>query len=171
MRMIETERLVLVPLEERHLPSLHQMLFDPTVMQWLFSGKPMERSDREHFINNAFTFGGETAGLGALIEKSAQTFIGFAGLLPCEFIGENSYELGFALGQNHWRQGYATEIGNAQIKFAFDHFDIDRLFALAHPNNTGSYRALEKIGMEYLRTIETQTRGARLLYAIRRKNA
>ena len=169
--MIKTERLVLTQLQDNHLAALHQMLFDPTVMQWLFSGKPMNKDEREHLINTSFTFGDELTGLGALIETSTQQFVGFAGLLPCNFVNTKSYELGFALQKNSWGKGYATEIGKAQIRFAFEHFQIDQLFALAHPENAGSYTVLEKIGMQHLKTLETQERGERHLYAIHRQNA
>lgn len=145
------------------------MLSDPTVMQWLFFGVPMKRDEIEYLIDHAFTFGDESAGLGALIETSTEKFVGFAGLLPYEYRGLKSYELGFALQKESWGKGYATEIGKAQIEYAFDYLNVDQVFALTHPKNAGSCKVLENIGMKHLETIETTDRGTRRLYSRHKK--
>jgi len=44
-------------------------------------------------------------------------------------------------------QGYATEAARASLQFGFEHFDLDHIIALVHPDNLGSRRVIEKCGM------------------------
>ena len=63
----------------------------------------------------------------------------------------------------------ATEIGRAQIDFAFGKLGVSELFALAHPENTLSIKVLkEKLGMDFLEVIDTHDRGPRKVFSITR---
>lgn len=56
-------------------------------------------------------------------------------------------ELGFVFHRDHWSQGYATEAAGLLLRFGFDHLALRRMEATCHPDNIGSARVLEKIGM------------------------
>lgn len=45
--------------------------------------------------------------------------------------------------------GYCTEASQAIIEFGFKNFDLNRIFALSFEGNAGSWRVMEKAGMEY----------------------
>jgi [ribosomal protein S5]-alanine N-acetyltransferase len=167
-RTIETERLVLRELRDTDMRPLLEMLTAPTVMRWLFGSGPMTDDEAERFINENFTFGKQVHGLGVLCAGETGFFVGFAGLLPCRYLYEDDFELGFALREGSWGKGYATEIGMAQIEYGFKSFNVPRLLGFAHPQNTASLRALEKIGMKLIKTIHTDQRGPRCLYIIKR---
>src|SRR5262249_12714693 len=55
-------------------------------------------------------------------------------------------EVGFALGQAFWGQGYMAAALPALIQFAFGRLGLQRLFADADPRNASSIRALEGLG-------------------------
>ena len=150
------------------LPALAEMLADPVVMRWLFGTGPMTSDEARHFVEECFDFGRSASGLGVLCRKETGVFVGFAGLLPCRYLYEDDFELGFALREDSWGKGYATEIGTAQIAYGFENFDVQRLLGLAHPQNTASLKALEKIGMKLFKTIHTDQRGPRCVYAVKR---
>jgi len=169
MYKIETERLLLRKLGNSDLEILIEMLGNPNVMKWLFSGRPMEYAEAESFIKENFSFGSAIIGLGTLCEKSTGRVIGFAGLIPCNYFDAEEIEFGCALREDFWGMGYATEICEAQIKYGFDALDINRLLALAHPENRASLRVLERIGMTFLTEINTESRGPRRVYVIERK--
>ncbi|GGO02708.1 GNAT family N-acetyltransferase [Saccharibacillus kuerlensis] len=57
-------------------------------------------------------------------------------------------ELGFALSQEFWGQGYATEAAAALAEFGFGHLELERIQARCFVKNGASLRVLEKIGME-----------------------
>ena len=164
---IETERLVLRELRDSVMEPLMEMLSAPLVMRWLFGAAPMTVDEARRFVSENFTFGKQAYGLGVLCTKETDHFVGFAGLLPCRYLYEDDFELGFALREDSWGKGYATEIGAAQVEYGFKNFDVTRLLGLAHPQNIASLRTLEKIGMKLIKTIHTDQRGPRCLYIIK----
>ena len=165
---METKRLVLRELRDSDMEAIIAMLGSQTVMRLLFGGSPMTAQEAGVFINDNFYFGREICGIGVLCEKEDGSCVGFAGLLPCRYLKENDYEIGVALQEDAQGKGYATEIGMAQIAYGFKNLHVDRLLALAHPENTASLRAFEKLGMEFVQVIETDKRGPRCIYSINR---
>jgi RimJ/RimL family protein N-acetyltransferase len=165
---IETERLILREFRDGDTQSLLEMLSAPTIMRWLFGAAPMTADEARHFINENFVFGKHAYGLGVLCVKETEYFVGLAGLLSCRYLYEDDFELGFALREDAWGKGYATEIGMAQIAYGFKNFDVRRLLGLAHPQNMASLHTLEKIGMKLLKTINVDQRGPRRVYTIKR---
>jgi ribosomal-protein-alanine N-acetyltransferase len=54
--------------------------------------------------------------------------------------------LGYLLSRPHWGQGYASEAMRVLLCHAFAELDLNRVEADVHPCNTGSAKALEKMG-------------------------
>lgn len=61
-------------------------------------------------------------------------------------------ELFYALKPAYWGLGLATEAGEALLNtiFALPHKPISEIFALVYPQNIGSIRVLEKLGMSFI---------------------
>lgn len=57
-----------------------------------------------------------------------------------------SAEIGYWLGERHWRRGIATEALRAVTAEAFKRFEITRLYALPFADHAASVRVLEKAG-------------------------
>ena len=55
-------------------------------------------------------------------------------------------ELGFALAQSYWHDGYMTEMLRVLLQFAFTEMRLHRLTADTDPNNHPSIRLLERLG-------------------------
>ena len=73
--------------------------------------------------------------------------IGDSGLLLLE--GGPDFDLGYRLARVYWGNGFATECGQAWIEAAFSKLGLDRVVALAHPENAASIRIMIKLGMTY----------------------
>ena len=58
-------------------------------------------------------------------------------------------ELGYWIGKAFWNQGYATEALQRLIRHLFDTLGFHRVWASFHPDNLGSKRVLEKVGLSY----------------------
>lgn len=58
-------------------------------------------------------------------------------------------ELGYRLSPAFWGQGYAAEAARGLVGFGFAALGLHRIYALCHPDNMGSRRVMEKIGMQY----------------------
>ena len=55
--------------------------------------------------------------------------------------------IGWFLAPEHWGQGYAGEMTPALIDCCFNVFRLHRVNAVCNPENTASWRVLEKYGM------------------------
>lgn len=55
-------------------------------------------------------------------------------------------ELGYWIGRDHWRCGYASEAAGRVVRLAFENFALPELIASAVTINDASHRVLEKIG-------------------------
>ncbi len=103
---------------------------------------PYKMSDAEGFISGANKAGGEAA---FLITLRDETIIGACGL----FTRDESPELGYWLGVDHWGEGYATEALHAVIDYAFTDLAHEALQAGARVTNPASRRVLEKCGFQW----------------------
>ena len=62
--------------------------------------------------------------------------------------------LGYWIGAPAARQGYMTEAARTMLRFGFKQLSLHRIYATCDPDNIGSVRVLEKLGMRregYLR--------------------
>lgn len=89
-------------------------------------------SDDPSILNFAIVFNGEA--------------VGGMGLALKDDIYYRSAEIGYWLGEAFWNKGIATEATKALTKFAFQHYDICRVYAGVFAYNIASMRVLEKAG-------------------------
>jgi RimJ/RimL family protein N-acetyltransferase len=73
--------------------------------------------------------------------------IGGATLLPLPPDGE--FEVGWQLRPDAWGRGYATEIGLALARWAFDQ-GIEQVIALVRPANERAVATVRRIGMQWV---------------------
>ncbi len=85
--------------------------------------------------------------LAIILEEQAE-MVGVVGLTITEQdLGEA--ELWYRLSRKHWKQGYTTEAVCAMLSFGFTDLHLHRIAAMCHPDNIGSWRVMEKVGMRY----------------------
>jgi Acetyltransferases, including N-acetylases of ribosomal proteins len=72
--------------------------------------------------------------------------VGGIGIHPQTDIHRKNAELGYWLAEPFWGQGIISEAVKKALQFAFDTYDIDRVFARPFGTNTASQRVLEKNG-------------------------
>jgi RimJ/RimL family protein N-acetyltransferase len=72
--------------------------------------------------------------------------IGWCGV---QFARRDHYEaeIGYALHRDFWGQGLMTEAARAVVQHSFSALGVQRVFAECRPENVGSIRVLEKLGM------------------------
>lgn len=66
------------------------------------------------------------------------------------YLGKRDFdalEIGYVFNQKYWGKGYAKESCMELIKLAFSD-GIHRIYAECDPQNTSSWRLLEKLGFE-----------------------
>ena len=86
-------------------------------------------------------------GLWAAVERDTDELIGCGELLPLE--GGPEVEVGYHLRRDRWGRGYATELARALVEHGFDRLGLERIVAVAYPENTASHRVLLKAGLTH----------------------
>jgi len=74
--------------------------------------------------------------------------IGSIGFNLQQDILRRSADIGYWLGEPFWGKGIAAEAVKAMVKYAFENFDLVRLFAFVFEWNPASMRVLEKSGFK-----------------------
>jgi RimJ/RimL family protein N-acetyltransferase len=151
--ILETERLMMRPITPDDLDWLIEMRTPAAVNKYLGGTKmqnPEALSKRMPFYlacqeKNGF-------GFSVMSLKDSGEQIGTSGLQPLEDTGD--IEVGYNLSEAHWRKGLGYECARGWLKFGFETAGLDRIVAVAHPDNTGSWRIMEKCGMTYQRNEE-----------------
>jgi RimJ/RimL family protein N-acetyltransferase len=59
-------------------------------------------------------------------------------------------EVGYRFLERCWGNGYATEAARASIAFGFDELGLERIVAVALPDNRASRRVMEKCGLTFV---------------------
>lgn len=145
---------------------------DPEVVRYISDGQPWSDERIQDFVQR------QVAGFAAralcfwrllpkeaLGVKDAEQMIGFCGLQPLPETSE--IEIGWWLARAWWGKGLATEAAREAMRDAFDRGRLERIVAIALPENRASTHVMEKLGMHFER--ETTNRGFRVvLYAINR---
>ena len=144
--MLETERLILRPLDERDVTEIYAMRSDADVMR--FIREPQNREESVNWVKLVSSrWQTEKIGFCALLEKSSQTFIGWCGVWRLQ--ETNEIEIGYAVAKNFWGKGLATEAALVFLQYAFENLKPEKIVAVASPENAASVRVMEKLGMRY----------------------
>ena len=56
-------------------------------------------------------------------------------------------EVGYLLKRTYWGRGYTTEATHAVLNYGFMMLGLHRVYAQVNPENVGSWRVMEKLGM------------------------
>jgi len=80
--------------------------------------------------------------------------IGGIGVHPQQDIHEKCAELGYWLAEPFWGKGIVSKAVLQMIDFAFQNFDIVRLYARPFSSNIGSQKVLEKCGFKHEATLK-----------------
>jgi len=150
---LETERLILRPYREDDLNDLHAMFSDPEHMRWYPA--PFDREDSQAWLERQMARY-EERGFALLIVEDRATgeFLGTAGpaVMPVE--GDEHVEIGWHTKPGRKGEGIAPEAAIAARDWAFANLDVDHLISLVRPENTGSNRVAQKIGMHVEREVD-----------------
>lgn len=150
--ILETERLVLRPMETSDAEAMFALDSNPNVHLYL-GNNPATEMERVHNNIKSIQNQYQQHGIGRFIAelKDTKEVIGWAGL---KFITEeenghiNFYDIGYRLREEFWGKGYAYEAAVKWLDHAFNTMEIPTIYAGAHVDNVGSNKILRKIGLQ-----------------------
>ncbi len=164
--MLETDRLILRPFADQDFEAIFAIRSNAEMMKYIKS--PENRGQTEHWINYVSRhWQTESYGLGSVIFKDTNTVIGWCGIW--ELVETREPELGWAIAEEFWNKGLASEAASAYLDYGFHTLNYSRIVAVARPENLASLRVMEKIGMKFERTGDFYDREL-AYYAINRKD-
>jgi len=142
---IETERLVLRTFRQEDLEAVFLLCSDPDVIRFFSADYKISRENvlsslprrRERWRLQGF------GQLGVFKKKNGK-LIGYCGLQYLETSQE--VEIYYGFHKEYWRMGFALEAAKAVLRFAFDNLKLDRVCAVAHPENFASHKVLSNLG-------------------------
>ena len=104
----------------------------------------LEKGPLESYRRNGF-------GLYAVCLRGRGTAapLGMCGLVTRE--GLHDPDIGFAFLARHWGRGYAVEAAAAILEHGTRTLQLPRIVAITSPDNVGSIRVLENIGLKFVR--------------------
>jgi ribosomal-protein-alanine N-acetyltransferase len=100
-------------------------------------------------------------------DRIDSTLVGRGGLSRIVVDGELRLEVGWTVREALRGRGFATEIGQAGLLFAFDELGADEVVAFTEPANLRSRAVMERLGMTYEYEI-THNGAPFVLYIVRR---
>lgn len=74
--------------------------------------------------------------------------IGAIGIFPQTKVQRLNAELGYWIGESFWGRGIASLAVKGMLKYAFDNFELIRIYARPFPSNFASQRVIEKSGFK-----------------------
>jgi RimJ/RimL family protein N-acetyltransferase len=147
---LDTQRLLMREFGPADLDRLAEMLSNPQVMRFMPGGQPVPRERAAAALHNIGREWQERGyGRWAVVPKVEATLIGWCGLGYVPELDE--IEVLYLFDQPYWGRGFATEAAYASLCYGFATLKLERIIALAVPENVASRRVIEKSGMTYER--------------------
>jgi len=144
---IETERLIIRDWEPRDAAAFAEINADPEVRRYYFPSvlTPGQSDDviadcMAHNARHGFAFL-------AVERRSDCALVGGAGLSHTDELPTGpAVEIGWILGHQFWRQGFASEASHAWFDWAWTH-GLNEIVGYTSAINTPSRRIMEALGM------------------------
>ena len=158
--LFETERLIVREMTLEDLPQLYEIYAGEGITDYI---EPLYAYAEEEAFTRAYIehmYGFYGYGLWLVFLRDG-TLIGRAGLENREINGENQVELGYVIGKEFQRQGYAYECCRAILRYAFaeDELDLAQVILCTSPDNTASAALANKLGFRRLMEASEETHG------------
>ncbi len=159
MNVIETERLSLREVSEADAAFVLELLNDADFKRNIADRGVRTLDEARRYISERFAESYRRHGFGLwLVEtKDGRAPAGVCGLVKREELP--GLDIGYAFLPAFRSKGYARESASAVLRHARDVLGLGRLYAIVNPDNAGSIRVLEKLGMRFERMFRLSDEG------------
>ena len=140
---LRTERLLLRPFRSGDVDDVFTYATDPEWNRYLGLPEPYTRNMAEEFVAKAILADPAKNPVWAIVHEGR-----VCGGIDLRIRRPGLAEMGYSIARPLWGQGLMTEAVRAVIGHAFESMGIVRIQAYADSRNKGSWRVMEKVGME-----------------------
>ncbi len=146
---IETDRLVIRMVKKADAQDLYELCHRPETSVFALWSPHESLAQTKEFINYQISrYRKKECMFFAVEEKASGRVVG-----TCSYVSmDDDYkiaEIGYSVLSDFWNQGFATEIADALMGYAFNRIGVQRVFARVLPQNTASQRVLLKLGFQF----------------------
>lgn len=154
MNVIETERLLLRKLSTDDADFILDLLNQPSFIQFIGDRGVRTLDDARGYISKRLIESYERFGFGLYLTllKQGEVPIGICGLVKRDSLDD--IDIGFAFLPQYWLKGYAFESASAVLAYTKNVLGIKRIVGIATPDNHGSIRVLEKLGLKFEKMVK-----------------
>lgn len=153
MRVLETQRLILRRVSVDDAEFILQLLNEPSFRKNIGDKGVRSIGDAIQYIETGPVASYDRFGFGIylVVLKESGESIGICGLIKRESLAD--VDVGFAFLPSFWSKGYAIEAASAVVSYGKQVFGLGRIVAITTPDNAGSIKVLEKLGLRFERMI------------------
>jgi RimJ/RimL family protein N-acetyltransferase len=148
IHIVTTNRLQGEAINPSHWPIWKEMGSNPILMATL-GGVWDEKRALEKLESNISHWNKHGFGQWMFFDKENHDFVGRCGLRYMEVEGAMEAELGYSVMPQHWRNGYATEMGNIALEVGFIILKLENIVAFTTTTNIASQKTMQKLGFVY----------------------
>lgn len=152
--VLETQRLILRPVEHSDAPAIFNYAGDPEVAKFVTWDSHKTLTDSENyikFVHGNYLLGVQTYAL--CLKDDPHTMLGDVSAF---YVSKPNkvMELGAVLHSAHWGKGLIAEALERLMRHVFETQDVVRVQARCKTENKRSFHMLKKLGMEYEGTLK-----------------
>lgn len=154
MKILETERLLLREITETDAGFILELLNEPGWIQNIGDRGVRTIEDARLYIADKLAASYARNGFGLYLVELKETgaSAGMCGLVKRDSLED--VDIGFAFLERFWARGYAFESAAAIMDYAQNKVGLKRIVAIVSPDNRGSIKVLEKIGLHFEKMIK-----------------
>lgn len=147
--ILQTERLILRQLTLTDTPFIIELLNTEGWIKYIGDRNVKTAEQARQYLSNGpvKSYAANGFGLYLVALKDKQVPIGMCGLIKRDYLPHA--DIGYALLPQYAGKGYAFEIAKAVVGFAFNDLKMQHLLAITLPENNGSVKLLQKLGMVF----------------------
>lgn len=151
--VLETARLRLLHLSEADAPFILELLNEPAFLRDIGDKRVRTIEDARSYLRDGpiASYAQHGFGLYRVELKATREPIGMCGILKRGVLEHP--DLGYALLQRHWSNGYAFEAAMATMRYAHEQLGLSSILAITALQNPSSIRVLEKLGFRFDRIV------------------
>jgi RimJ/RimL family protein N-acetyltransferase len=159
MITLETGRLILSQFSLDDAAFILELLNDPSFLQFIGDRGVRTLEDARGYLLNGPMDSYARNGFGLYLTKlkDGDIPIGICGLVKRD--GLEDVDIGYAFLPQFWSKGYATESASAVMDYGRNVLGLSRIVAITSPDNEGSIRVLEKLGLRFEKMVALPTYG------------
>ncbi|QBB69309.1 N-acetyltransferase [Pseudolysobacter antarcticus] len=149
MSILVTERLQLRELNTDDAEFIFELVNEPAWLQNIGDKGVRNLIDAQQYITNGPQASYAKFGFGLYLValRNSDVAVGICGLVKRETLAD--VDIGFAFLSRFWGNGYAVEAATAVLAHGRGVIGLPRVVAITAPDNLGSKRVLEKIGLRF----------------------